>query len=280
MRVLLIVPGDLANQLQTLPAAAAVAEALRAQLQVVCQPGAAPAWTLLPAVEKVIPFPFDAANLADWANLLGSVREPDFQVCLNLGEGRQLDLTLSMSHIPTRISAAGFSATERIPLPTAGNGWPAQRLGGWLQRIGVSLDAEHFRLSLPRDCLDRALASQPVGDGPLLLLAPSSEPGDWPPEHWQELPGLIRGRLGGLRHQVALAQGSIKDRAAQVASADVVLSSSAVVCELALLLGTPLVALGRDSATLPSRAGVQAVGRPDDLGTLRADTVLQALGLG
>lgn len=280
MRVLLIVPGDLANQLQTLPAAAAVAESLHAQLQVVCQPAAAPAWTLLPAVERVIPFPFEGATLADWANLLGSVREPDFQVCLNLAEGRQLDLTLSMSHIPTRISAAGFSATERIPLPGPGSGWPAQRLEGWLRRIGVSLEADQFRLSLPRDCLDRALASQPSGDGPLLLLAPSAAPGDWPLERWQALPGRIQGRIDGLRHQSALRQGAIKDRAAQVAGADVVLSSSAVVCELALLLGTPLVALGRGSATLPARAGVQAVGKAGDLANLGPDAVLQALGLG
>ncbi|MFM8524383.1 MAG: glycosyltransferase family 9 protein [Cyanobacteriota bacterium] len=279
MRVLLIVPGDLAHPLQTLPAAAAVAESLQAQLQVVCPPQGTAAWTLLPAVERVIPFPFAAATLADWANLLGSVREPDFQVCLNLAEGRQVDLMLSMSHIPTRIAARGFSATETIPLAPEGSGWPARRLEPWLQRIGVALEAGSFRLSLSRESLDRAIAAQPAGDGPLLLLAPSGAAGDWPAAHWQALPGLIRSRIGGLRTQRALDHGALKDRAAQVAGADVVLSSSAAVSELALLLGIPLVALGRAADTLPQRSGVQGLAG-GDLSGLAPETVLQALGLG
>lgn len=280
MRVLLIVPGDLANQLQTLPAAAAVAVALKAQLQVVCPPQTVAAWSLLPAVERVIPFPFESANLADWANLLGSVRDPDFQVCFNLAEGRQVDLMLSMSHIPTRIAVRGFSATEMIPLPSDGNGWSAQRFEPWLQRIGVSLDAAGFRLSLPRASLDRAIAAQPAGDGPLLLLAPSGVAGDWPADRWQALPGMIRGRIGGLRCQQALAQGSLLERAAQVASVDVVLSSAPVVDELALLLGIPLVALGRSADSLPVRQGVEGVGAALDLAALTPERVLQALGLG
>lgn len=280
MRVLLIVPGDLANQLQTLPAAAAVASALKAQLQVVCPPTSGPAWSLLPAVERVIPFPFDSATLADWANLLGSVRDPDFQVCFNLAEGRQVDLMLSMSHIPTRISERGFSATETIALTPPGQGWPSQRLQPWLQRLGVPPVAESYRLSLPREALDRAIAAQPAGDGPLLLLAPAGGSKDWPSDRWQALPGLIRSRIGGLRCQEALPQGSLLERAAQVASVDVVLSSAPVVSELALLLGIPLVALGCPADSLPVRQGVQAIGAPDALAALAPEGVLQALGLG
>lgn len=280
MRVLLIVPGDLANQLQTLPAAAAVASALQAQLQVVCPPSSGVAWGLLPAVERVIPFPFEAATLADWANLLGSVRDPDFQVCFNLAEGRQVDLMLSMSHIPTRLAERGFSATETIALAPQGQGWSSQRLQPWLQRLGVPLAAESFRLSLPREALDRAIAAQPAGDGPLLLLAPAGTGNDWPAERWQALPDLIRSRIGGLRSQRALSQGSLLERAAQVASVDVVLSSDPVVMELALLLAIPLVALGRPAASLPSRQGVQGLGSPADLAALAPESVLQALGLG
>ena len=117
MRALFLVPGDALQQLQVLPAAAAVAENLGFSLQVACSPAAAPVWKLLPAVEKVIPFSFSDASLADWANLLGSIREPDFQVCINLAGGRQVDLMLSMSHIPTRIATAGFSATELVSPP-------------------------------------------------------------------------------------------------------------------------------------------------------------------
>jgi hypothetical protein len=64
-----------------------------------------------------------------------------------------------------------------------------------------------------------------------------------------------------------------------VAASDVVLSSDPLTTELALLCGTPVVALGRSPASLPERAGVRGIGATDNLPTLGVDTVLQALGL-
>jgi ADP-heptose:LPS heptosyltransferase len=279
MRALFLIPGDAVRQLQTLPAVAAVADQLSAQVQVVCSPAVAPCWSLLPAVEKVIPFDFAAANLADWANLLGSVREPDFQLCVNLASGRQVDLLLSMSHIPNRIAAAGFSATETVtPAPAA---WPDQRLEAYLKPVGVNLDAAAFRLTLPRADLDKAAAQLPAGDGPLLLLAPRGDSGDWPAAQWQGLPGLVGQRLAGLRSLTlpALAGGNPRTRAALLAAADVVLASDGPSIELALLLGLPLVALGRSQASLPQRQGVQGLAAADSLTSLEPGPVLAALGL-
>ncbi len=75
MRALFLIPGDSVSQLQALPAVAATAEQLGAQVQVACRPAAAGVWKLLPAVEKTLPISFEQASLADWANLLGLVRE-------------------------------------------------------------------------------------------------------------------------------------------------------------------------------------------------------------
>jgi ADP-heptose:LPS heptosyltransferase len=278
MRVLFLVPGDLTAQLHTIPAATKLAEALNAQVQVACSPAAAAAWTLLPAVEKVIPFDFNnRPTLADWANLLGNVREPDFQAVVNLASGRQVDLMLSMSHIPNRVARSGFSATSTV---TPESGWGAQALGAYLRPLGVSLDAAAFRLSLPRAALEKAAAALPTGDGPALLLAPVGGAADWPAASWQQLPELVRAKLPNLRLVQALSGGPLLARAAQLASCDVVLSSDPVTTELALLCGMPLVAIGRDAVSLPAREGVQAVGQPGQLAQLSATAVLQALGLG
>ena len=214
-------------------------------------------WKLLPAVEKVLPFNFGDATLADWANLLGCVREPDFQACINLASGRQVDLMLSMSHIPNRMAAVGFSATETVQVPQGL--WPAQALQAYLRPIGVRLDAAAFRLSLSKGALDEAGAALPAGNGPMLLLAPSSSPDDWPAAAWQELPGRIAATLPGLRSlQVPPASSAqLPARAALVAASDVVLASDPVTIELALLSGTPVVAMGRSSDSLPVRSGVQ-----------------------
>lgn len=279
MRALFLIPGDELSQIQALPAAAAVASQLGFALQVVCAPSLAPLWKLLPAVEKTIPFDFRDASLADWANLLGSVREPDFQVCINLAGGRQVDLMLSMSHIPTRIAAGGFSATTTVQPP--GGGWPAQALEAYLKPIGVTLDAGAFRLSLPPELLRESQAGLPAGDGPMLLLAPAGVPGDWPAPQWQELPQRIRATLPGLRSQTVspAAAASAQKRAALVAASDVVLASDPLSEELALLCGVPLVALGRDDDSLPRRDGVKGLTSRSGLGALSSDDVLAALGL-
>lgn len=280
MRALFLIPGDASRQLQAFAAVAAVAEQLQADVQVVCPAGAAPLWALHPGVSRTIPFPFENATLADWANLLGSVREPDFQLCINRASGRQVDLMLSMSHIPTRIAAAGFSATERVN--PASSGWANQ--SDWqpfLQPIGVTLDAEAFRLPLARADLDAARAELPAGDGPLLLLAPQGGSSDWPAPRWRELPELIRQRLPNLRTLSAGAgSGSPRRQAARLANADVVLSSDPLSTEVALLLGLPLVALGRDAASLPARQGVQGLSASGSLAAIEPAAVLTALGLG
>jgi ADP-heptose:LPS heptosyltransferase len=278
MRVLFLVPGGVDAQLHSLPAAARLAEALGAQIQVACAPSAAAAWSLLPAVEKLIPFDFDGApTLADWANLLGNVREPDFQACINLASGRQVDLMLSMSHIPNRVASAGFSATSTV---SPGSGWPAQAMAAFLKPLGVSLDAASFRLSLPKASLEQAAAQLPSGQGPALLLAPSGAAGDWPASNWDQLPELVRSKLPDLRVVRAERTSKLPQRAAQVASCDVVLSSDPITTELALLAGMPVVALGRSAADLPNRDGVKGVGASGQLQQLQAAEVLQALGLG
>lgn len=278
MRVLFLVPGGVDAQLHTLPAAARLAEALGAQIQVACAPSAAAAWSLLPAVEKLIPFDFDGTpTLADWANLLGNVREPDFQACINLASGRQVDLMLSMSHIPNRVASAGFSATSTV---SPGSGWPAQAMAAFLKPLGVSLDAAAFRLSLPKASLEQAAAQLPSGQGPALLLAPSGAAGDWPASNWDQLPELVRSKLPDLRVVRAERNAKLPQRAAQVASCDVVLSSDPITTELALLAGMPVVALGRSAADLPNHDGVKGVGNPGQLQQLQAAEVLQALGLG
>jgi ADP-heptose:LPS heptosyltransferase len=280
MRALILSPGAGASQLQAFPAVAATAEQLRFQIQVVCAPTLAGLWKLLPAVEKVFPFQFGDASLADWANLLGSVREPDFQACINLASGRQVDLMLSMSHIPNRMAAGGFSATEKVQVPQGL--WPAQALAAYLRPIGVRLEAAEFRLALPRAALDKAMAALPAGDGPMLLLAPSGLSCDWPDAGWRELPGRIAATLPGLRCQQLppAPAAEIPGRAALVAASDVVLASDPVTIELALLSGTPVVALGRSSDSLPDRDGVQGLGSDGHLRDLPCNDVLRALGLG
>jgi ADP-heptose:LPS heptosyltransferase len=260
-----------------MPAIAACANALGASIQVACSPAYRSLWTLLPSVEKIIPFDFAAAQtMADWANLLGSVREPDFQVCLNFADGRQVNLMLSMSHIPTRVAEAGFASTATA---SQAEGWSAQRLSGFLAPLGLSLDAAAFRISLPAALMSQARERQPQGDGPLLMLQPTAMAGDWPPERWKQLPLTIKAKLPGLRTIHLADESSLSERAAQIACADVVLTSCPVTSLLATFCGIPLVALGLADDQLPERDVIRHLGN-DDLRSLSEADVLEAMGFG
>ena len=274
MRVLALSPGSLQLQLERLPALAAVAEQLGAQIQVACEPAHRPLWSLLPAVEKVIPFPFAGdPNLAEWANLLGLVREPDFQACLNFAAGRQVNLMLSMSHIPVRVATEGFSSTAQV---TPGQGWKPQQLASYLKPLGLSLKADDFRLSLPADAMEAARQQQPPGEGPLLLLAPDDSADDWPNERWQSLPERIRERLPQLRCEVIPPQAALPRRAAAVACADVVLSSCATTQLLTAYCGVPLVAMGSATDALPERDVIRVLA--GERQALSTEEVMKALG--
>ena len=275
MRVLALSPGSLQQQLERLPALAAAADQLEASLQVACDPSHRGLWSMLPAVQKVIPFPFDATpNLSDWANLLGLVREPDFQACLNFATGRQVNLMLSMSHIPMRVATEGFASTASA---TVGAGWTPQTLEAFLSPMGVSLNADAFRLSLPAEAMEKARIAQPAGDGPLLLLAPGAFPGDWPEERWTSLPQTIRGKLPQLRSLVLPTEMPVVERAAAVACADVVLSSCTLTQLIATYCGLPLVAMGAEADQLPQRDMIRRLDS-EDLTALSVSDVMQALG--
>jgi hypothetical protein len=109
-------------------------------------------------------------------------------------------------------------------------------------------------------------------------MAPSGESTDWGSQHWQNLTGTIRQRLASLRSQTIPADAKMITRAAQVACADVVLSSCPVTQLLAVYAGVPLVALGANPTDLPQREGLRCLGDRSSLQHLSEQDVLAALG--
>ena len=263
MRVLFLIPGAPQEQLRLLPIAARVARQLSATLQVACPAASASVWALLPEVEKVLPFGFNSdVSLAEWTNLLGSIREPDFQACLNFAEGWNINLLLSLSHIPVRVARGGFACTA--PLGQAAE--PQD----FLKPLGLSMPEEPFRLCLPAPALQKAVAQLPTGNGPLLVLAPTGQPDDWPEQGWRELEQEVPQKLATARVW-RLRAGSPLQQAAQVASADVLVSTAPSAQLLASYSGVSLVdplALNGTAKDQPTTSD-----QPD------TSKVLQALGL-
>jgi hypothetical protein len=111
----------------------------------------------------------------------------------------------------------------------------------------------------------------------LLLLQPAATEGDWPAECWKQLPLTIQAKLPGLRTIYLGDNSSLSERAAQIACADVVLTSCPETSLLATFCGVPLVALGLSEDQLPERDVIRHLGH-DNLRSLSEADVLEAMG--
>ncbi len=106
MRILALVPGGISDQLLFFPALDDIKRAYpNAEIGVVVEPKAAPAYRVSKIVDTVVPFSYSAAKTpSDWANLLGIVRDREYEVVLSADTTWSTGLMLWLSGIPTRVA--------------------------------------------------------------------------------------------------------------------------------------------------------------------------------
>ncbi|MGB7247330.1 MAG: glycosyltransferase family 9 protein [Phormidesmis sp.] len=126
MRILALVPGGISEQLLFFPALEKIKTAYpNAEIGVVADPKSAAAYRVSKIVETVIPFAFSAANSSsDWANLLGTIRDREYEVALSANTKWGTGLLLWLSGVPTRITYRSTSTP-------------------WFYTATVSDDSEH-----------------------------------------------------------------------------------------------------------------------------------------
>jgi ADP-heptose:LPS heptosyltransferase len=106
MRILALVPGGISDQLLFFPALEDIKKAYpNAEIAVVVEPKAAAAYRVSKIVSTVLPFAFSGANSpSDWANLLGLIRDREYEVALSSHIKWGTGLLLWLSGVPTRIT--------------------------------------------------------------------------------------------------------------------------------------------------------------------------------
>jgi ADP-heptose:LPS heptosyltransferase len=106
MRILALVPGGISDQLLFFPAFEAIKKAYpNAEIAVVVEPKAASAYRVSKIVNAVLPFAFSGTNSpSDWANLLGLIRDREYEVALCADTRWATGLLLWLSGVPARIT--------------------------------------------------------------------------------------------------------------------------------------------------------------------------------
>ncbi|HEY9647384.1 MAG TPA: glycosyltransferase family 9 protein [Chroococcidiopsis sp.] len=119
MRVVALVPGGIGDQILFFPTLDDLRQTYKnAEIDVVVEPRAKTAYRVSKSVNDVITFDFkDRNSPADWANLLGVLRDRSYDVVLSLGQRWGVGLLLWLTGIPVRISYGGSAGALFLTNP-------------------------------------------------------------------------------------------------------------------------------------------------------------------
>ncbi|MEH2081719.1 MAG: glycosyltransferase family 9 protein [Nostoc sp.] len=120
MRVVALVPGGIGDQILFFPTLDDLKRHYPdAQIDVVVEPRSKAAYRVSKSVHEVLYFDFNDRNsLADWGNLVGTIRDREYDVAIAVGQNWLVGLLLWLTGIPIRIGYQGKGSgflTHTVP---------------------------------------------------------------------------------------------------------------------------------------------------------------------
>lgn len=273
MRILALIPGGISDQLLFFPALEAIKKTYpKAEIGVVAEPQAIAAYRVSKIVNTVIPFAFSANNNSpsDWANLLGIIRDREYEVAITTRLKWSQGLLLWLSGVPTRIAYQSTTApwfyTATVPEPPAST-YLAERYHKLLSAIDIAPPPSAPTINVPeadiawanalRDRLNLKNGYVLMYPGPATDQSPSAEKATYPIQSWQTLISDFRAKQPELpivllqteesAAQVSALKSSdsglaiatannLGQSAAMVAGADLLLTTDSPIMQLAIAL--------------------------------------------
>jgi ADP-heptose:LPS heptosyltransferase len=210
MRIVAFVPGGVNEQILFFPTLDDLHQSYPdAEIDVVVEPSAKPAYRLSRLVNDVLGYDFrDRNSPADWANLLGVVRDRYYTAAIYAGQDWSVGLLLWLAGIPTRIcysnSAGKLFYTTVVPFKP--EQYSAHAYHDLLQGLNISATCPDLNLTVPKSDLDWAESERKrlgIGNSGYVLLQVDSGLGAgagagqgerYPLESWKEIIQSFRQR--------------------------------------------------------------------------------------
>ncbi|MBD2104516.1 glycosyltransferase family 9 protein [Leptolyngbya sp. FACHB-261] len=162
-RVLALVPGGIGDQILFFPTLDDLKQQIPdVRIDVVTEPRSVGAYRLCKSVTQVIPFDFKANNsLADWGNLLGVIREVEYDTVFSLGKRFAVGLLLWLTGIRQRVGYSGdgqLFLTDSVPLNL--DQYAAQMYHDLLKGLGINTPCPEISISVPKKDIEWAESEQ------------------------------------------------------------------------------------------------------------------------
>jgi ADP-heptose:LPS heptosyltransferase len=180
MRILALVPGGIGDQILFFP----TLETLKGQypnaaIDVLIEPRAKAAYRVCKNVDEVLFFDYkDRNSLADYLNLLGIIRDREYDVALSVVNRWTVGLLLWLNGIPRRISYQNkFSWFLTNPVPLKQEQYIPRMYHDLLRGLGINVPCPPVRVNLPKEDINWAETEQKrleIKDSGYILIYDSS----------------------------------------------------------------------------------------------------------
>ncbi|NEP14249.1 MAG: glycosyltransferase family 9 protein [Symploca sp. SIO2C1] len=152
MRILALVPGGIGDQILFFPTLDELKRYYpKADIDVIVEPQAKGAYRVSGSVDEVLNFDFkDRNGLADFANLLGTIRDREYDAVLSLASQWSIGLLLWMSGIPVSIGYKTIAGAWFLsnPVPEKTEQYAAHKYYDLLQGLDISSPCPEPKLAL------------------------------------------------------------------------------------------------------------------------------------
>jgi ADP-heptose:LPS heptosyltransferase len=209
MRILAFVPGGIGDQILFFPTLDDLKRKYPdAQIDVVVEPRSKAAYQVCKAFPQVIAFDFkDVNGPADWGNLLGTIRDKEYDIVLSLGRRFGVGFFLWLTGIPKRIGykvgAGQLFLTDPVALEP--NQYAANMYHDLVKGLDIQGDCPPLSVNVPKTDIEWAEAElQRLGvteSGYILIHGGASKLSQkmgidkiYPAAQWQKVIGEMQSR--------------------------------------------------------------------------------------
>ncbi|MBW4645989.1 MAG: glycosyltransferase family 9 protein [Goleter apudmare HA4340-LM2] len=272
MRVVALVPGGIGEQILLFPTLDDLKRYYpNAQIDVVVEPRSKAAYRVSKSVNEVLTFDFkDRNSLADWGNLVGSIRDREYDVAIALGQSWLVSLLLWLTGIPRRIGYKGKGSVFLTHIVQFNSSqYLAAAYHILLKAVGIDSPVPELAVNIPKPDIEWAQKEQRrlgVNETGYVLINGSSgqlsqvktRDNIYPVENWQQIIQDFQHKQPDL--PVVVIRGADGDeftRSLLNSSANIRVTSPNDIGKLAAMIGGASLFLTTDSVPLQLSVAVQ-----------------------